>query len=74
MLLFDLPRPKRVQAPMLVVAGADDSLFSVGEEEATARAYGAEFSSFEGLAHDMMLEKDWQRVAEGIASWLDKTL
>jgi pimeloyl-ACP methyl ester carboxylesterase len=74
MLLFALPRPKRVSAPILVVAGADDTLFSVAEEEKTARAYNAEFSSFEGVAHDMMLEKDWQSSAEYIAKWLDKTL
>lgn len=74
MLLFALPRPKRVNAPILVVAGADDTLFSVAEEEKTARTYNADFSSFENVAHDMMLEKDWQTIAERIAVWLDKTL
>lgn len=74
MLLFALPRPARVDTPMLVVAGADDTLFSVAEQETTARTYQAEFASFEAVAHDMMLEQGWQAVAERIVSWLDKTL
>lgn len=74
MLLFALPHPKQVNVPILLVAGADDTLFSLAEEKKTAAAYKGEFASFEGVAHDMMLEKDWQFVAERIARWLDKTL
>lgn len=74
MLLFALPRPKQVSAPILVLAGAADNLFSVAEEAKTARVYSGEFASFEGMAHDIMLEKDWELVAERILGWLDKTL
>lgn len=74
MLLFALPRTSRTQMPMLVVAGADDTLFDIKEEGKTARAYGAEFHSFEGIAHDMMLEEKWESVAEYMLTWLNNTV
>lgn len=74
MLLFALPRTRHNQMPMLVVAGEDDTLFDVEEEGKTARAYGAEFRSFDGIAHDMMLEEKWESVAEYMLEWLSKTV
>jgi len=69
--LFNLPRPGRVRPlPMLVLGAADDALFSRDEIEATARAYGTQAEFFPNMAHDMMLEPDWQKVAERILSWL----
>ncbi len=39
-----------------------------------ARGYGAlrETEISPNMAHDMMLEKDWQRVARGVFVWLDE--
>lgn len=71
MLLFALPKTQRIQTPLLVLAGADDTLFSVAEERSTAASYHTDFRSFEGMAHDMMLEKDWQAVADAIIGWLE---
>ncbi|HEX8683574.1 MAG TPA: alpha/beta fold hydrolase [Ardenticatenaceae bacterium] len=70
MLLFKLPHPQRVKVPMLVMGADNDRLFPRSEVEATARAYGTEAVVFPNMAHDMMLEEDWEGVAERIVGWL----
>jgi pimeloyl-ACP methyl ester carboxylesterase len=69
MLALELPRPRRVKTPMLVLGAAQDTIFSGGEVEATARAYGTQAKIFD-MAHDMMLEAGWQNVADRIVNWL----
>ncbi len=71
LLALDLPHPDRVQAPMLVLGGADDAIFSPAEVAATARAYRSEPVIFPRMAHDMMLESGWENVAGRIRQWLD---
>jgi pimeloyl-ACP methyl ester carboxylesterase len=71
MLAFDLPRPKRVHTPMLVLGGERDAIFTPREVVRTARAYSAETKLFPGMAHDMMLEPRWQDVADAMLGWLD---
>jgi pimeloyl-ACP methyl ester carboxylesterase len=71
-LLLNLPRPEKVKTPLLVLAAANDRVVSVAEEQATARSYGTEAEIFPNMAHDMMLEPDWQRVADRILSWLQE--
>jgi pimeloyl-ACP methyl ester carboxylesterase len=70
MLIFDLPNPKPVKSPLLVLGAADDHNFSAAEIEATALAYHASYEIFPKMAHDMMLEQGWERVAARIAAWL----
>ncbi|MCB1542919.1 MAG: alpha/beta fold hydrolase [Rhodoblastus sp.] len=74
MLAFDLPRPTAVNSPMLVLGGGRDTIFSPEDVRTTARAYGMEAEIFPGVAHDMMLEKDWRAVASRAADWLETTL
>ncbi|VAW32317.1 hypothetical protein MNBD_CHLOROFLEXI01-19 [hydrothermal vent metagenome] len=72
MLLFNLPKPKRVKnTPMLVLGGTDDTVFIVEEVKATAHAYGTK-PHFFPMAHDMMLEDGWEKVAEKMVSWLEE--
>jgi pimeloyl-ACP methyl ester carboxylesterase len=71
-MVLNLPQPNRVKTPLLVLAGANDRVFSVAEEQATARAYGTEAEIFPDMAHDMMLEPNWQPVAERILRWLQE--
>ncbi len=71
MLLLNLPKPTRVKTPVLVLAGENDEIFSVPEEQATARAYGTEAVLFPGMAHNMMSEKGWEQVAGSIIGWLE---
>jgi len=68
---FDLPRPKRQDLPPMLVLGAlDDKLFRPDEIETTARVYHTQAEFFTGMAHDMMLEENWLKVAERILVWL----
>jgi pimeloyl-ACP methyl ester carboxylesterase len=69
-LLLRLPRPKRVQAPMLVLGAAEDGAHTRREVVATARAYGTNAEFFPDMGHNMMLEPGWAAVAERIDSWL----
>jgi hypothetical protein len=69
MLLLRRPDPAAVSCPMLVLAGEGDRIFSVAEEERTARAYGVEAEIFPGMAHNMMSDPGWEAVADRIASW-----
>lgn len=63
MLLFNLPQPHKVTTPLLVLGGTKDAVFLPREVEARAQAY-------QTMAHDMMLEPNWQAVAERMAGWL----
>jgi pimeloyl-ACP methyl ester carboxylesterase len=70
MLAFQLPAPRKVKAPMLVLGGERDTIFQPAEVEATARAYNTEPRIFPGMAHVMMLEPQWQAVADFMLEWL----
>ena len=70
MLAFQLPRPAKVKTPMLVLGGEKDTIFHPAEIGATARAYNTQPQIFAGMAHDMMLETQWQTAAEWILEWL----
>jgi len=72
MLLFALPRPKRVKAPLLVLGAAQDRIFAPWEVERTARAYGTQAQIFPNMAHDMMLEAGWEAVAARIVGFLQE--
>lgn len=67
-----LPRPKKIKTPLLVLAAENDRVFSVAEEKATARAYNTQAEIFPNMAHDMMLEANWQKVAARIVDWLQE--
>lgn len=67
---LNLPRPKKVKTPLLVLAAENDRVFSVPEQHKTARAYGTEAILYPHMAHDMMLENGWRNVADQILSWL----
>ncbi len=69
-LFLDLPRPGKVKTPLLVLAAENDRVFSVAEQCATACCYGTEAEIFPHMAHDMMLEPNWKKVADRILDWL----
>ncbi len=71
MLLLNLPRPKRINTPMLVLSGRDDAIFTINEVTATAHAYNTQ-PHFFPTAHDMMLEAGWEQVAETMLAWLQE--
>jgi pimeloyl-ACP methyl ester carboxylesterase len=70
MVALDLPHPAKVKTPVLVLGAARDNMLGRGEIEATARAYHTRAEFIPDVAHDSMLERAWQRVADGILAWL----
>jgi pimeloyl-ACP methyl ester carboxylesterase len=70
MVILNLARPKRVKTPLLVLGAENDAAISIRENERTAKAYGTQAEIFPNMAHDMMLEADWQKVADRILEWL----
>ncbi len=69
MLALDLCKPSRVSAPILVLGAADDAVFPPSQVAALAAAHGTVPEMFDGMAHDMMLERGWEAVADRIAAW-----
>jgi pimeloyl-ACP methyl ester carboxylesterase len=72
MLAFNLPKPKRVNTPVLVIGAANDTVFLSYEVEATANAYKTQAVIFPNMAHDLMLDTGWQSVADRIIVWLSE--
>jgi len=75
-LFVDLPfrahaRPAQVSTPLLVLGAELDGTFSTAEVRATASAYGTVAEIFPDMGHDMMLEPQWDAVAERIHAWLE---
>jgi pimeloyl-ACP methyl ester carboxylesterase len=72
LLVMDLPKPKNVTTPIVVIGGARDVAISASESKRTARAYNTEAKIFD-IAHDMMLEPNWEEVAQYILDELSRT-
>lgn len=74
MMLFNLPQPQRMARPPMLVLGAEhDQLIPPSLVHMTARTYGLTAEIFPGMGHGMMLENQWQPVAERIRDWLGET-
>jgi pimeloyl-ACP methyl ester carboxylesterase len=70
MLALDRPRPRPIDEPVLVVGAERDAIFTPKEVAATARAWGTEPVMVDGIAHDVMLDPGWERVADLLADWV----
>ncbi len=71
MTLFNLPQPRRMYKPPMLVLGAElDHLIPPTLVDMTARTYGLEAEIFPHMGHGMMLERNWLPVAERIRDWL----
>lgn len=72
MMVLALPRRKRIRgkAPLLVLGGSEDRIFPPADAHATAAAYGTTAQVFDGMAHNLMLEVGWERVADAIDNWV----
>jgi non-heme chloroperoxidase len=72
MSMFSLPNLHAMARPPLLVLGAEkDVLMPAFLVQSTAQTYGVPDKIFRGMGHGVMLEKDWQHVAETIRDWLD---
>ena len=61
----------KITTPVMVAGGALDLVIPPNLVSATARAYRVEPVMFETMAHDMMLEADWRRLADAILAWVE---
>ncbi|WP_372735667.1 alpha/beta hydrolase, partial [Nocardioides sp.] len=72
MLALKRPKPARARrVPMLVLGAADDWIFPPRDIEATAAAYATSPVMVDDLAHDVMLDTNWERAAEAVEAWLE---
>ena len=73
MTFFDLPQPWRICMPSLLVLGAErDVMMPPQQVELSAQTYGTRAEIFPDMGHAMMLEVDWQKVADRIIGWLGR--
>lgn len=73
MMNWQLPsNAKLADTPMLVLGAGKDVFFPYSNTRLTAHHYHADWYIFQHLAHAMMLENDWQSVADYIVTWLHK--
>jgi pimeloyl-ACP methyl ester carboxylesterase len=70
MMFLNLPKPRRVSTPLLVLGAQCDSSVTPREVHATARAYRTQAEIFPDIGHDMTLELGWATVAQRIHTWL----
>ncbi|MFI5282329.1 MAG: alpha/beta hydrolase [Candidatus Dormibacterales bacterium] len=72
-MLFERPDVARVRrTPLLVIGGELDATISPREVAAAARTYGSEPVMFPD-GHDLMLEPSWEKMAERIHEFIQKT-
>ncbi len=69
-MMFYLPKPKKVKSPVLVLGAANDAILSSRDIENTGRAYQGVAKIFPDMAHDMMLEDNWEEAAKYTVDWL----
>ena len=72
MVVLDLPKPQMVNTSLLVLGVGRDNMIAPKEIEATAQAYNTRAEIIPGVAHNSMLEQNWQAAAERILIWLER--
>ncbi len=68
------PSTPCLDLPVLVLGAEHDTFIFRGGLDATADTYRTTAEVFPGMAHAMMLEHNWQQVADRILGWLTTTL
>ncbi len=71
-----LPRVKvteKSRIPVLVIGAENDTIFSISDNEKTAKQYDAELVIIKDLAHDVMLDTNHEKVSNIILEWLEQT-
>ncbi len=69
--MFNKPNPEKIKTPMLVIGGEKDSSIPHQVNESLAQAYNTKLETFP-VAHDMILEANWETVANRIVNWLSE--
>ena len=72
-LMLRLHDGKPVAPAKLFVLGArDDRISTPGDVKATASLYGLQATIVPGLAHMLMLEREWETAAQPLLDWLER--
>ncbi|EIJ42137.1 putative hydrolase or acyltransferase of alpha/beta superfamily [Beggiatoa alba B18LD] len=72
LLNLEMPPHRPTNIPMLVLGAENDVFFPPAIVYWTASTHRADMKIFPKTAHGMMLELNWQSVADYILNWLDK--
>ncbi|MCY3505082.1 MAG: alpha/beta fold hydrolase [Chloroflexi bacterium] len=68
------PDAERIRGtPMLILGAAEDRIVPEPPLRDTAADYGADLTMVPDMAHDMMLEDNWQEAAGTMLNWLNRT-
>ena len=67
---LNLIHTKRVKTPLLVIGAENDAVIKPRMVQRTAQRYGTTAEIFPDMAHDVMLEAGWEKVAKRILEWL----
>jgi pimeloyl-ACP methyl ester carboxylesterase len=68
------PKPQRNRSPVLVIAAERDTIFTLDEQRALARAYDAELLIVPQAAHDLMLDPAWPQAADAIEDFVKSNI
>lgn len=72
---LDLPPSiAKLDVPVLVLGAENDCFVFPGAVHATADTYRTKAEVFPGMAHAMMLDHNWRKVADRIAGWLAESV
>lgn len=63
-------RTTRITTPLLVLGGAQDRTATPDDVAITARRYAVEPVRLDGLPHEVMLDRNWERAASYIEDWI----
>jgi pimeloyl-ACP methyl ester carboxylesterase len=70
-LLAPIARPRKGARPrVLVVGGREDPTCTPAVQTKIARMYGTTPVIVDGVSHDLMLDAQWRRAADAVATWV----
>lgn len=69
-LLFPFAKVNPNESPMLFISGDKDAVFTLKEQDRTAKKYDSKNLVIENQAHNLMMESAWKQVADVIDNWL----
>lgn len=73
-LLFPFAKVNPNKSPMLCISGDKDAIFTMKDEDRTAKRYNSKNLIIENQAHDLMMESAWKQVADVIDNWITHEL
>lgn len=73
-LLFPFAKVNRHRSPILLISGEKNAVFTISEEDRTAKRYNTENLVIQNQAHNLMMESAWKQVADSIDNWITQEL